>query len=146
LIPRSQTLPELVMLRKSPLAMLCRTSVVTASLSRTFDVEIQFPSRGSRDVSRPFSFLSFCFFLACSLPAIRPFFQWILSRPGAVKHRDRRFLPLFPLARERVTRRAQRVNRRAYLPLRVNTLHSEITPILRKTVVAANSHAKILAK
>jgi len=143
LIPRSQTFPELVMLRKSPLAMLCRTSVVTASLSRTFDVEIQFPSRGSRDVSRSFSSLSFCFFLACSLPAIRSFFRWILSRPGAVKHRDRRFLPLFPLARERVTRRA---NRRAYLPLRVNTLHSEITPILRKTVVATNSHAKILAK
>lgn len=53
-----------------------------------------------------------------------PLFSWILSRPGDVKRRDKRFLPLFPLARE------GRTGERIFLSM--NTLHPEITPSLRE--------------
>jgi len=60
-----------------------------ASLPRTFDVEIQFPSRESRDVSRPFpsspslppSLLLSLFFLAFCQRLSDPFFADLIS-PG----------------------------------------------------------------
>jgi len=86
-----------------------------ASLPRTFDVEIQFPSWGSRDVSRPFPFLyslSFCFFLVCS-PVIRSFFHrsYLARETWNVKIGD---FYLFFLS---CAKKARRTNRSAYLLL-----------------------------
>lgn len=61
----------------------------TASLPRTFDLEIQFPSRGSRDISRPFpsrpsSSLLVASAAATALPSPLYFFLFFVSSTIAI--------------------------------------------------------------
>lgn len=80
-----------------------------ASLPRTFDVEIQFPSRGSRDVSRPFPSqrsLSFCFFL-CIRQLFVPFFVDLIL-PERREAPRQAISTSFSSRAQRVTKRVQR--------------------------------------
>lgn len=119
-----------------------------ASHPRTFDVEIQFPSRGSRDVSRPFPSLRsppFCFFRVCSSPAICPFSRGSYLAQETRNAETGDFYHFF-LSHAKGNKKSAKGEPESVS----SSLCEYIAPgdhrFLEKTVVAANSHAKIYAK